>query len=647
MLVYDVKARKSLIVAALIAILICVFLIVDVDSDLLPTYREIFQERTNPFLSDSDSDGLRDDREEEYKTNPSVADTDGDGLVDGDEVLVYDTNPLSRDSDSDSLEDLEEIELGTSPTNPDTDGDGLFDLETFPLKSEQPYLDMRIGKMELTRGNWQPIVKIEYEILADNHTMSESWIFNSTSILNSLRWDDFQVRINGEQTSVSPELFTIEFPLDLEPDVNVTVQYHDESHSLQILASQQDFSLQSINEHWLANEMPLEKSVYPTEAVDSMQSIFDDYAMVISGFIMMERHLQDLKRSFGYQEGWASDIWRDMWNDWLNSITPESSITEVLNLLQNTAADHPRIEELKRQVRKVWIDIQALRSFPWDYLDNYPDLVSSYTSEKIGDITNVLMSSVGGNSFWIAIEEGVEFLERLTRRMCSEYFNWINEVGPVETVRYIAGNAKWYLDNLNEIRKVEREKILPYFEQPVELLHINGELVVPWFPAFYAFSFSDNWNAYKATPFFYASTHANSTFDLREVHITWGGLPLGSTKKEGNYWAFIITESVLQRYLEENGFYIKHLPPTPEEKEEITDFRAVSKFLVDKLDNDEELYLSNSTLSEYIKTIASCFSSFDDITPALSVVREHETVETFLAELGLSLWRVTSENFID
>ena len=99
----------------------------DSDSDGLSDEREA-ELGTDPELADSDGDGLEDGSElNEYGTDPTSADSDSDGLNDGEEVTEYGTFPLSPDSDGDGLSDLEEEEYGTNATNPDTDGDGLPD----------------------------------------------------------------------------------------------------------------------------------------------------------------------------------------------------------------------------------------------------------------------------------------------------------------------------------------------------------------------------------------------------------------------------------------------------------------------------------------------------------------------------------------
>jgi outer membrane protein OmpA-like peptidoglycan-associated protein len=99
----------------------------DSDKDGLPNDREI-DLGTDPYNPDTDGDGLKDGEEVlTYFTNPLKVDTDGDLLTDYDEIVKYLTNPLKADTDGDGINDGEEITRKTDPNNPDTDSDSLSD----------------------------------------------------------------------------------------------------------------------------------------------------------------------------------------------------------------------------------------------------------------------------------------------------------------------------------------------------------------------------------------------------------------------------------------------------------------------------------------------------------------------------------------
>lgn len=131
----------------------------DPDDDRLPNEFEAAA-GSNPFITDSDGDGLSDfaevttgwvvkvaDQVRNVTSDPSRADSDGDGLSDLEEKEGKATrgnaqftfpplDPRSPDTDLDALGDLEEITLPITsateprrldPTDPDTDGDGMLD----------------------------------------------------------------------------------------------------------------------------------------------------------------------------------------------------------------------------------------------------------------------------------------------------------------------------------------------------------------------------------------------------------------------------------------------------------------------------------------------------------------------------------------
>ncbi|EEX93868.1 hypothetical protein VIOR3934_14452 [Vibrio orientalis CIP 102891 = ATCC 33934] len=107
----------------------------DTDQDGLNDHEEVIYYQSDPLSSDSDGDGLSDlDEAVIYQSSPTSTDTDQDGYSDQYEVMTTKTDPSMADSDSDGYSDVEEIaDLGTSPTLADTDGDGLTDAQELEL----------------------------------------------------------------------------------------------------------------------------------------------------------------------------------------------------------------------------------------------------------------------------------------------------------------------------------------------------------------------------------------------------------------------------------------------------------------------------------------------------------------------------------
>jgi hypothetical protein len=107
---------------------------VDSDCDFIPDEVELAT-GTNPFMDDTDGDGLIDGSEDANhngqldlgETDPSKWDTDGDGLSDGLELGL--TSPEGTDTNMSFFQADADPYVTTDPTSSDTDGDGLLDGE--------------------------------------------------------------------------------------------------------------------------------------------------------------------------------------------------------------------------------------------------------------------------------------------------------------------------------------------------------------------------------------------------------------------------------------------------------------------------------------------------------------------------------------
>lgn len=138
----------------------------DTDFDELPDGYEVLTLNTDPLEVDTDLNGIWDKDEDfdsdnlsnlgEYqnKTEPFIPDSDEDGLLDGDEVHTYGTDPLNPDTDADKLLDGEEGYSGTiftkygvyfDPLMPDTDGNGILDGDEIFGQSKQQQVQTHDG----------------------------------------------------------------------------------------------------------------------------------------------------------------------------------------------------------------------------------------------------------------------------------------------------------------------------------------------------------------------------------------------------------------------------------------------------------------------------------------------------------------------
>ncbi len=111
---------------------------------------------SDPFVADTDGDGLEDADELLAGTNPRVADTDGDMVSDTEEWNDWWSDPTKQDTDDDGFADSVDLLFGTSPILDDTDGDGyedyqeLFELNRDPLLADLPRPQIVITAYDLT-----------------------------------------------------------------------------------------------------------------------------------------------------------------------------------------------------------------------------------------------------------------------------------------------------------------------------------------------------------------------------------------------------------------------------------------------------------------------------------------------------------------
>ena len=120
----------------------------DDDNDGMDDLWEIahFGDRSRNGPEDEDiggPDGLTNLEEFQNKTDPFDSDSDDDNLNDGDEVKVHLSDPLDNDSDDDLLLDGDEVNNhGTSPILADTDDDDELndfdEVNTHPTSRHQP-----------------------------------------------------------------------------------------------------------------------------------------------------------------------------------------------------------------------------------------------------------------------------------------------------------------------------------------------------------------------------------------------------------------------------------------------------------------------------------------------------------------------------
>ncbi len=109
---------------------------------------------SNPFVADTDDDGLDDTEENARSLDPRTCDTDVDLVDDAAEIYLYASNPNDQDTDDDGFADNTELAFRTSPTLADTDGDQLNDREELIIRNRNPRLaDLPIPQIVIGATN--------------------------------------------------------------------------------------------------------------------------------------------------------------------------------------------------------------------------------------------------------------------------------------------------------------------------------------------------------------------------------------------------------------------------------------------------------------------------------------------------------------
>jgi len=303
----------------------------DTDSDELPDGYEVLTLSTDPLEIDTDFNGIWDKDEDfdsdnlnnlgEYqnKTGPFIPDTDEDGLLDGDEVHTYATDPLNPDTDGDKLLDGEEGYNGTiftkygvyfDPLMPDTDGDGELDGDEVFGQTKQQQVqthDEKITNITVdmsTNGNIDRNLSVEsmynvdtmstnaYALVGEPFNFTSSTSFESATItftvdqskLGDTKFDDLIILWYNEESQNFEEMPTS------RDSVNSTVSTTTTHFSQYMVVDsvkwyeQWQNSCNELNKMWIGNTTYRKnlKTIFLLDCSYKMESVDDiDYSIEI------------------------------------------------------------------------------------------------------------------------------------------------------------------------------------------------------------------------------------------------------------------------------------------------------------------------------------------------------------------------------
>lgn len=159
----------------------------DNDNDGLSDTAELHIHRTDPFIADTDLDGVSDARDVAEGTSPFNGDTDSDGLSDSEELDTYGTDPGRVDSAGDGVSDAWKVKFGFDPTTPlnllaDRDGDGLTDYDEWLTGTDPANPASRFAA--IMAGQAGPDIRIRFPTLRGRMYDVQT----STNIVDPLSW---------------------------------------------------------------------------------------------------------------------------------------------------------------------------------------------------------------------------------------------------------------------------------------------------------------------------------------------------------------------------------------------------------------------------------------------------------------------------
>lgn len=185
--------------------------------------------------ADSDGDGLKNCEERELCTDPFESDTDSDGLDDFEEVRDYGTDPCHSDSDGDGIEDETEIRLQLDPTDPATYAEALGgkrDGELWIADACDELLPDPTDPHENRPGRWQLATSPAYAHRTLSFADAPPGRAADVYTADTRNVAGFTFSTPTQAASESPPLAQLETRLDSDLRATVTSVTHSQSSDL-------------------------------------------------------------------------------------------------------------------------------------------------------------------------------------------------------------------------------------------------------------------------------------------------------------------------------------------------------------------------------------------------------------------------------
>ena len=225
---------------------------------------------------DYDGDGLPLVTEYELDTNPFMTDSDSDGISDYDETYIYSTNPILNDTDCDGMGDGTEIDASLNPLSQDTDGNGALDSEE--IVTQNVRLET-VQEIEISNTLVKPSLIItgqgDYSERIYSLIVEDNTIFSSEAIVGQ----PFEFVHDSELTFVNGILsfYISDSALVTNNIVDLRIAYYNsDSNSFEILDTNYDKSAQTLS----ASISHL--SVYAVINIKTLRFIFQSHSNTVA-----------------------------------------------------------------------------------------------------------------------------------------------------------------------------------------------------------------------------------------------------------------------------------------------------------------------------------------------------------------------------
>ena len=509
-------------------------------------------------------------------------------------------------------------------------------------------LAIRIDDAHLVKGDLdyyqqttepQPYIRVDYQILVDGQPFDRNSIPDFDVLINRLNWNDLSVTINGNVAQLDrnsyPYLF---YPVNLQSEIDVKAKYGSSELSRSFTLTQIQYDMNTINAG--TRSLPNTEIEHPR---DTIQLATENYALVISGLIFLETHLDELRAKCNSQENWYSWLYYTLNN--------ASSVTDAVNNFESYAT----VSGTTGLINKIWTELHAFYAARSQFVQIFEEhtqavatgiirLTQAYGNPPLSNTGELLyaLDSMGsmssGEEIYSTIQAITKGMEWVYSQLAVEFFGWVaNSTSSVGIASYANGSAL-YMDHLQQVRTwpgtydlgagftfSETHNPFTTIIDVEDQFSSVGERGVAWWPA-------ADWAMY-IPPY---------PANLGDTPFSESSFPITSVKINSQTYAVALaTESMVLDYIEKNGFAVKIMPPAADKATEFRQVLAVSQYVLFKAGMGTSVFIGDKTLLDGIYAVSNAFKSYTSLCGAMNTIEKYPDPNALLEEVNHNLWQMS------